>query len=146
MFLLVSATAWAGTVRLVNDTSVKLTAVIRAADGTDIGTIEVNSQQTMSWNNYWGGVGNIQYYDASQTPYTVLWFCNTENDTAPFSVCSGVSSGSTVTALSCSGTRACKQPKKKSKTNYPPPPPPLPEQQIQQEAEQAAGPPQGMVE
>jgi hypothetical protein len=138
--LLLCSTAWAGTVRLVNDTSYKLRAVIRAADGTELGSLDVPSQQTMSWNSYWGGVGNIQYNNISQTPYTVLWYCSDGN---PFSVCTGVSTGSTVTASSCDGTKSCKQPNKKSGRTYPPE---IPETQIQHQTEQDAGPPQGMVE
>lgn len=127
LFLLISTAAWAGTVRLVNDSAYQLTAVIRAADGTKLGELNVPAQQTMSWNSYWGGVGNIQYNDVSQTPYTVLWFCP---EGAPFSVCQGVSTGSTVTALSCDGTKSCKQKTKPSGPTYPPeiPPTPAPQQ------------------
>jgi hypothetical protein len=105
----------------VNDSAYKLKAVIRAADGTELGNIDVPAQQTMSWNSYWGGVGNIQYNDVSQTPYTVLWYCIAG---APYSVCTGVSSGSTVTASSCDGTKSCKQPPPKSGRTYPPEIPP----------------------
>lgn len=121
LFLLVASVAWAGTVRLVNDAAYPLSAVIRAADGTKLGELVVPAQQTMSWNSYWGGVGNIQYNDVSQTPYTVLWYCS---DGTPFSVCQGVSTGSTVTALSCDGTKACQQKPKPSGPTYPPEIPP----------------------
>lgn len=119
--LLLSISAFAGTVRLVNDSHYKLKAVIRAADGTELGNIDVPPQQTMSWNNYWGGVGNIQYNDVSQTPYTVLWYCMAGD---PYSVCTGVSSGSTITASSCDGTKSCKEPPPKSGRTYPPEIPP----------------------
>jgi hypothetical protein len=155
VFLACCSTAFAGTVRLVNDTAFKLRAVVRAADGTEIGAVDVSPQQTMSWNNYWGGVGNIQYYDASQTPYTIIWFCNLEGgDPSPFSICSGVSSGSTVVAGQCDGTRACQPPKKKQKlppAGYNPPQPsqspqPSAEQQMQEQNEQSEGPPQGQLQ
>jgi hypothetical protein len=152
IFLAFCSTAWAGTVRLVNDSAVKLKAVIRAADGTELGTVDVNPQQTMSWNNYWGGVGNIQYNDVSQTPYTVVWFCNlSEENQTPYSVCQGVSSGATVTASSGDGTRACQQPKKKQKGAQPgsygyQQQGPSPQQENQQQTEQDSGPPQGMID
>jgi hypothetical protein len=151
LFLALASTAFAGSVVLVNDTHSKLTAVIRAADGSDIGKLDINPQQTMTWTNYFGGTGNIQYYDVSQTPYTVLWFCNEESSSEPFSVCTGVSSGSTVTAYSCDGTKTCPLPKKKQKGAQPgsygaPNPGPTPEQQIQQQTEQSAGPPEGMLQ
>ena len=131
----------AGTVRLVNDSIFKLRAVIRAADGTYLGEVIINPLQTMSWNDYWGGIG---YYNQSRTPYTVIWYCLDGGD---FSICTGVSTGSTVTCNSCDGTRSCK-PKA-------PPEKPLPkgppveehlQQQEQEQEEQAAGPPQGMLQ
>ncbi|MBS0648416.1 MAG: hypothetical protein JSS10_04225 [Verrucomicrobia bacterium] len=157
LFLGFVSTAFAGSVVLVNDTHSKLTAVIRAADGSDIGKLDINPQQTMTWTNYFGGTGNIQYYDVSQTPYTVLWFCNTdESSSEPFSVCTGVSSGSTITAYSCDGTKTCPLPSKKQKGAQPgsygapnpgpTPPAPTPQQQIQQQTEQEAGPPEGMLQ
>ncbi len=145
IFLLCCSSAFAG-VKLVNDSSYKLQALIRAADGTDLGTVEVNAQQTMSWNNFSGITGNIQYYDVSQTPYTVLWFCTQGTTETPFSVCTGVSSGSTVTALSCDGTKACQQQKKKQKGAQPGSyGAPTPQQLQQEQTEEEAGPPEGMV-
>ncbi len=140
LFMLLCSAAWAGTVRLVNDTAYPLRAVIRAADGTELGKLDVPAQQTMSWNSYWGGVGNIQYNDVSQTPYTVLWFCP-EGD--PFSACTGVSTGSTVTASSCDGTKSCKERQKKSGRTYPPE---IPETPQPQQPQQQVGPPQGQLE
>lgn len=128
----------------MNDTHYKLTALIRAADGSDLGKLDINPQQAMTWNNYSGITGNIQYYDVSQTPYTVLWFCNNGDASTPFSVCTGVSSGSTVTAHSCDGTKSCQQPQKKQKGAQPGSY--GAEQKMQQQTEQDAGPPEGMVE
>lgn len=140
--LLLASQAWAGAVRLVNDTSYKLRAVVRAADGTYLGEVVVTPQQTMQWSDYWGGVGN---YNQSQTPYTVTWSCL---DGGGFSVCDNVPSGGTVTAFGCDGVHSCR-PVKKQQTppsqgspteEYPP------EQREQQEIQQEAGPPQGMLE
>ncbi len=140
LLLLLAAAACleAGTVRLANNTSFKLRTVIRAADGTYLGEVVVNPQQTMSWNDYFGGIGT---YNNSQTPYTVIWYCIDGSD---FSVCEQVPTGATVTPLNCEGTRTCK-------VKPPPGRPPLqgpstkeylmePEQQQEQ---QEAGPPEG---
>ncbi len=141
-FLLFIGQAWAGAVRLVNDSAYKLRAVIRAADGTYLGEVIVMPQRTMQWNDYWGGIG---YYNNSQTPYTVIWFCVDGGD---FSVCNNIPSGATVTAFSCDGLRQCRpQQKKQNPDQYGPPTEEyLPEQLEQQGMENEAGPPQGMVQ
>lgn len=141
-FLLFMGQAWGGAVRLLNDTAYKLRAVIRAADGTYLGEVIVMPQRTMQWNDYWGGIG---YYNNSQTPYTVIWFCVDGGD---FSVCNNVPSGGTVTAFSCDGTRQCRpQQKKQNPDQYGPPTEEyLPEQLEQQGMENEAGPPQGMIQ
>lgn len=126
----------AGTVRLANNTSFKLRTVIRAADGTYLGEVVVNPQQTMSWTDYLGGVGT---YNNSLTPYTVIWYCIDGSD---FSVCESVPTGATVTPLNCEGTRTCK-------VKPPPSRPPLngaPTQEyLQQQEEKDAGPPEGSI-
>ncbi|MGD0664974.1 MAG: hypothetical protein ABSA17_04510 [Rhabdochlamydiaceae bacterium] len=142
IFLVIVSQAWAGSVRLVNDSANKLRAVIRAADGTYLGEVIVMPQRTMQWNDYWGGVG---YYSNSQTPYTVVWFCADGGD---FSVCNSVPSGATVTAFSCDGLRQCKP---VEKPKYPPEygqplQEYLPEQLEQQQMQQEAGPPQGVLQ
>lgn len=141
-FLLLVGEAWAGAVRLVNDSPYKLRAVIRAADGTYLGEVIVTPQQTMQWNDYWGGIG---YYNNSQTPYTVTWFCVDGGD---FSICDNVPSGGTITAFSCDGIRQCKsQKKKQSPDQYGAPTEEyLPEQLEQQGMQQEAGPPEGALQ
>lgn len=133
---------WAGSVRLSNNTAYKLRAMIRAADGTYLGEVVVMPQQNMQWNDYWGGIG---YYNQSQTPYTVIWFCVEGGD---FSVCDNVSSGSTITAYGCPGTRSC--PPKKNQEHPPqygaPTEENMPQQLQQEEIEKESGPPQGMLQ
>lgn len=145
-FLLFCKAAFAG-VTLVNDSTYKLTVHIRASDGTDLGSLSINSQQTMSWSNYMGG--SIQYYDASQTPYTVIWFCNNGSTDSPYSIWTNVAAGSVVTANGGDGVRSCQAPKKKPREpaqQQPPPSYPAAEQSIQQQTEEEAGPPQGFLQ
>lgn len=127
----------AGTVRLVNDSAFKLRAVIRGADGTYLGEVIVNPQQTMSWNDYWGGVG---YYNQSRTPYTVTWYCLDGGD---FAVCTDVPTGATVPAMTCEGTMSCKA---KKKQGPPPAQGPDTEEYLQQEQEGDVGPPTGEMD
>lgn len=144
--MLFCSAAFAG-VKLINDSTYKLTANIRASDGSDLGSVSINPQQTMSWTNYNGGTGSIQYYDASQTPYTIIWFCNNGSTDSPYSIWTGVSSGSVVTANGGDGVRSCQAPKKKSpQQKIPPQNTPSAEQKIQQQTEQEAGPPEGLVQ
>jgi hypothetical protein len=126
--------AYAGTVRLANDSIFKLRAVIRAADGSYLGETVVPPLSTMSWNDYWGGVG---YYNQSRTPYTVIWYCS---DGEGFSVCLAVPTGGTVTALSCDGTKACKSGKK---SDHPPSKGLPPEEYLQEQMDDTTGAPQG---
>lgn len=99
----------AGSVRLANDSSFKLRAEVRANDGTYLGEMIVNPQQTMQWTDYWGGVG---MYNQSRTPYTIVWFCDDGGD---FAVCDDVATGATVIAMNCDGLRQCKAKRKEER-------------------------------
>lgn len=142
VFLVVASHAWAGTVRLVNDSFYKLRALVRAADGSYLGEVIVMPQQTMQWNDYWGGIG---YYNQSQTPYTVIWSCVDGGD---FSVCEQVATGATITATGCDGTRACRPAKKQQNPPLygPPTQEYMPEQLEQEEIQQESGPPTGQID
>lgn len=134
--ILFLTTIEAGSVRLANNSAVKLRAVIRAGDGSYLGEVLVMPQQTMSWNDYWGGIG---YYSNSQTPYIVTWYCVDGTD---FAVCDDVATGATVVAMNCDGTRACRTKKQQQGA---PPPPIQPEQFLQDEQQDEVGPPEGQV-
>ncbi len=138
LFLLFFAGVEAGSVKLVNNSAYKLRAVIRSGDGSYLGEVLVNPQQTMAWSDYTGAVA---YPNQSQTPYTVVWFCNDDEGT-PFAICTDVGTGFTVVARSCDGTRACK-PKKEQ--TYPPPQGPPTEEYLQKQGQQDAGPPEGTL-
>jgi hypothetical protein len=142
--LLFCSSAFAG-VTLVNDSIYKLTVHIRAADGSDLGALEINPQQTMAWNTFSGTTGNLQYYNSSQTPYTVIWFCNNGSTDSPYSIWTGVSSGAVCTANGGDGLRSCQAPQKKQQQQQPQANP-SPQQNIQKQTEQSAGPPEGLLQ
>ena len=145
VFLLLCSSAFAG-LTLVNDSTYKLTVHIRAADGTDLGSLEINSQQTMAWNTFSGTTGNLQYYNSSQTPYTVIWFCNNGSTDSPYSIWTNVPSGAVCNANGGDGLRSCQAPKKQEKQQSPPEAYPTPQQNQQKQTEQSAGPPEGLLQ
>lgn len=109
-FLFISGTD-EGSLLLHNDTTMILTAVIHASDGSYLGQFSVqpgqqkNFTQNMSPTTYRrSGAPNI-----SLTPYTVVWQCPSEGI---FSMCTNVSPGAYVKATLCEGSHFC-APKKK---------------------------------
>ena len=126
--------AHAGSVRLINDSTYKLQAIVQASDGSSLGEVVVNPRQTMSWNDYNSGVGA---YNQSRTPYTVQWYCM---DGSSFSTSSNVSPGGLAQAMSGIGARACKVPKKGKK--------PFQDDDSfsDQTEEQDVGPPEGLLQ
>jgi hypothetical protein len=107
-----------GTILLHNDTTMILTAIIQASDGTYLGQISVQPGQQSSWttnlsptNYVHPGAPNV-----SLTPFTVIWQCPSEGI---FSMCTGVSPGSYVRATICEGSHFC-SPKKDLPKKAPP--------------------------
>lgn len=107
---------FAGSVKLVNNTAYRLRAVIRGNDGTFLGDLTLNSQQTTTWTDEYGmggrdylGGNYIGQFYRSQTPYTISWYCMDGGD---YALCDGIPTGGTVAALSCNGARICKPSKK----------------------------------
>ncbi len=139
--LLCTGTCFAGSVRLINDSPHKLRAVIRGNDGTNLGELMVEPDAATTWNDQYARTGEFQkgniYQNQpyrSQTPYTVLWYCEDGND---FSFYEYVNTGNTVTAKGGAGTRQCKLKKKNPKSTEP-------EQFFEKEAkkeQRAVGPP-----
>src|ERR1700722_12165438 len=114
--LLCSGTCFASSVRLINDSPHKLRAVIRGNDGSNLGEMMVEPDQATTWNDQYSRTGELQkgniYQNQpwrSQTPYTVLWYCEDGSD---FAFCSSVNTGNPVAAKSCDGARQCKLKKK----------------------------------
>ncbi|MDJ0652256.1 MAG: hypothetical protein QNJ27_04560 [Simkaniaceae bacterium] len=100
-----NVTLFAGSVRIMNDSSFPLNAEIIASDGSRKGKLSLAPQQQMTWQDSSSGAAVW-----SQTPYTVIFTCKNGKQ---FGVLSGVQQGGTVTALSSSGDRYCEPPKKK---------------------------------
>ncbi|MBU6382746.1 MAG: hypothetical protein KGR16_00290 [Verrucomicrobia bacterium] len=95
-----------GSLLLHNDTTMILTAVITASDGTFLGqfSMQPGQQRNFTTNLYptiyeRPGAPNI-----SITPYTVIWQCPSEGI---FSMCTDVSPGAYVKATICSGSHFC---------------------------------------
>jgi hypothetical protein len=121
IFLLLPMLAKAGTndgsILLHNDTTMILTAVIQASDGTYLGQFSVQPGQQRRFTSNLSPSGYVRpgTYDISLTPYTVTWQCPSEGI---FSMCTDVSPGAYVKATNCDGTRFC-APKKDLKKEPP---------------------------
>ncbi|CAM0116721.1 hypothetical protein [Rhabdochlamydiaceae symbiont of Dictyostelium giganteum] len=124
-----TSSAFAGSIRLINDSSYPLTAQIYAADGTSIGSQPVLQKQGIQWISQ--SLPGHNFTD-SQTPYTVMWICAEGKE---FSVCRQVSTGSTITAMGGSGDYRCTA----ALQDETPPP-------DQKNASKAIGPPVGILD
>src|ERR1700722_1984073 len=82
-----SLSCFASSVRLVNDSPHKLRAVIRGNDGTNLAEMMMEPNESTTWSDQYSTTGKLQkgniYQNQpsrSQTPYTVLWYCQDGND------------------------------------------------------------------
>lgn len=119
LVLFTATTAFAGSIRLKNNSNEKLRVIVDSVDGAHLGEVLIDSQQTLTWTDTYGYKTNnrgakksLQQADSSITPYTVSWYCMSGG---PYSVCTDVAVGSLVMADSCDGLRACKG----KKASYP---------------------------
>ncbi len=121
LFLLSPLLACAG-VHLINDSPYTLRAVIQGYDGTYLGEMILQPQHLGDWSDSYGTMGRYgpgtAQSNTTRIPYTVLWYCLESTEGDEYSICTGVATGSTVTAQSCQGRRMCK-PKKKPDGNNP---------------------------
>jgi len=108
-----------GTILLHNDTTVILTAIVQAADGSYLGQFSVQPGQQRNWtsNLYPSPYVRPGRPDISLTPYTVIWQCPSEGI---YSICTGVSPGAYINASACSGAHYCAPKKGQEKTETPP--------------------------
>jgi hypothetical protein len=123
LVLCASASLSAQTVRLFNDSPYKLRAVVRGADGTQLGEVDINAHQALNWDSGYSVAGPYQNRysqmpNASQTPYSVLWYCV---DGSSYSICEIVPPGSTVNAQGCNGNKICKSLKRSEPCQCQPP-------------------------
>jgi hypothetical protein len=118
LLLLLASSLHAGSVRLFNNSTFDLRAVIRGSDGSYLGEVVIRAQNTANWTDSYSYAGGYQGPNAqvesgyrSKTPYVVIWYCMDGKD---YAVCDTVSTGAVVMALGCPGARTCKPPPKKS--------------------------------
>ncbi len=108
--------AFAGTIRLYNNTYTQLSVVIESFDGSFLDEFIVNAQDSFGWTDSYdnptdfrGTSKPLQQSSISRTPYTVSWYC-TGGQQEPYSVCTNVAEGSLVTPNGCSGQKECPLP------------------------------------
>lgn len=118
---LVSLTSgvFATSIRLENDTTVPLRAVVHGADGSFLGDLLVMPQASVKWADTYNPLdkGNSppQGPSRSQTPLTVIWYCTSGDN---YGICDNVSTGALVKAGQSVGNRHCDpSPKTKEPTS-----------------------------
>lgn len=120
-FFFVPFLLWGGTnsgsILLHNDTTMILTAVIQASDGSYLGqfSVQPGQQKNFTTNMFTTTYVHPGSPNISLTPFTVTWQCPSEGI---FSVCTNVSPGSYVKATICEGGHFC-APKKKIERKTP---------------------------
>ncbi len=107
-----------GTILLYNDSPYILTATIVASDGSYLGQFSIQPGQQ---RNITQNLSPTLYVrpgtpDISQTPYSVIWQCASDEY---YSMCTNVSPGAMVRANDCRGYRVCK-PKQDTQKQQPP--------------------------
>lgn len=111
-----------GTIRLINDSSYKLRAVVRANDETFLGEMIIAPQNTDEWTDMFMGIPNTYAEQRSRTPYRVEWYCL---DGSSFSYCTVVPTGMYVAATNCDGARQCRGKERPEGQRYIEPSPPM---------------------
>jgi len=106
-FIFSTTLLFGGSVRIFNDSSYELKAVIMSADGKTQGSITIPPQQQSQWQDFSGA--NATW---SQTPYTVTFFCKSGKQ---FGIIRNIGQGATVSALAAIGSLSCDDDKKDSK-------------------------------
>jgi hypothetical protein len=99
-FLFSSIFSFCATVRLINDSPFTLASTILSATGNVMGRYTLKPQEQVSWEN-----SNINVDKNSQSPFTVIFYCQTGE---VFGTMSNVSTGAMVAASSSSGPKFCK--------------------------------------
>ncbi|MGL4540580.1 MAG: hypothetical protein ACRCU0_06365 [Candidatus Rhabdochlamydia sp.] len=106
-FLFGTSYVGAESVKLFNNSTYDLRAVVRGADGSFLGEMLIRSQNSTTWYNTYGPYqSRVPIQETrSQTPYSVVWYCLSGEQ---FAICDTVATGGSVEALSCLGPRTCR--------------------------------------
>lgn len=106
-FIFAIQACWANSLTLVNNSPYTLKAVVYDSNYKLLGQFVINSGESTQWNdNYLNFNFGVEQGYQSVPPYTVNWFCMSNN---PFGTCTQAAAGSVVTSESCGGTRECQQ-------------------------------------
>ena|SRR3990167_5864995 len=93
--------------RLQNESSCPLRAIIQGADGSILQEVEVPAQKTIFWEDSPAACKKgivAANPKKSQTPLTVLWVCA---DGDHFGICDQISTGALVSSKQSSGKKLC---------------------------------------
>ncbi len=91
---------------LINDAIFELTAEIQSADGTFLDSVLLKPNEKFRWStDRVGSRSRMPQAVSSLTPFIVIWKCPQKGN---YSVCSSVSTGSTVISSVCIGSYRCR--------------------------------------
>ncbi len=105
LFVALQIGAFANSLTLFNNSPFTLTATVLAADGTNLGQFTINSQNGAQWSDQYEMAGTSANPNASQTPYTVIWYCPEGTE---YGINPQQSPGAYVTSGSAQGNLSCK--------------------------------------
>ncbi len=105
-FLCSHLLSWSASLRLINNSSLQLTAVLLDANGNQLEEMMIQSQDSTTWSADYEYYGYNTNSPRPPMPYTVNWYCPSGK---LFGTCYDVSSDSTVLALSCGGDQQCQE-------------------------------------
>ncbi len=108
-----SASLFAGSVTLFNDSPFKLRAAILSATGVNLGEVVLSPQHRVVWSD--NQTSSMVGY--SDTPYSVIWYCLEGKE---YGIWTNVSVGSFVTASGSGGLRICPVPKNQNQGSFQP--------------------------
>jgi len=95
---------FSASLRLMNDSAFKLTAVILGADGTNLATVNLRPQETYQWFMNTDVFSSLNYQII--TPYTVIWYCQEGGE---FGVQGNIEQAATISAQGApDGNKVCK--------------------------------------
>jgi hypothetical protein len=97
--------AYDNSLTLFNNSPFTLTATVIAADGTNLGQFTINPQNGAQWTDQYEMAGTSANPNASQTPYTIIWYCPEGTE---YGINTQQSPGAYVTSGSAQGNLSCK--------------------------------------
>ena len=109
-FLMGTCFLQATSLRLQNETHHSLQATVRGADGSILGEVMVEPQETVVWSDE-ATARSFRPPSKSMSPFSVYWSCA---DGETYCISDHATAGALIKTSQCVGKKACNPPKKES--------------------------------